>query len=1090
MPPGSDKRLVMETTANSFSSLTTDNVIIINPSLYEFGVKLISERQTITSAYIASTVPGLAVLTLPDKLTLWDNLFYQTIKQASPYTREAIICLLVANYFAEQYAATPSLFGTDEDVRNWASSRLIMPSVLFGIDEDYHTATSSPNLPTSTLVKRHVDAAEGILKADLAKKALQELNVLERNYHKTQKAAEKLYVNTYNASLKASVQSAPKVQVVDEISGFTFDHFAGSFAIPTFTYEPAPQIVVLDIQAAISDVSFYSLNENGLLAGDSYAEVSTDTNKYIKDQNSKAFSFTAFAEESIDINGTAVPTCSLDNRYNQNNSYYIKFVKKAANKYALIIAVDVKNSCLKINSASITVGTGPGTTFTKFKACNMNGVITIDFTPNSFATISGSPSTTATTGQIILDNGLVLTWNISVDMTEGSSGVMTVGQNSTGNQKLFIPSGYGLKRLGIADYKRVEQSLCCYKPGEVSHIENILAREYKERSTRRLRRSEDTTTSSSEAESENLTDTSSTSRFDMQKEVSTILRNSREFGITGNFHIGANYGTPVAGVEASLDLGANFATSSSKEQSNKEVSNFAKDVTQKALERVVSKVREERVTKVIEEFEENNKHGFDNRQGDKHISGVYRWVDAEYKNKIFNYGKRLHYEFMIPEPSAFHIIAKANGVSAGNEIPLILPLDPTKDKFGTIPPLKTASSINEENYQFWAAAYKAEVSPPPPKVQLVGKTYRTPDDGKPWYEGTKGVTDQIILPEGYGLRKAYVAAMGETVVTKKPDLSWSRYYISVADNTRQYWCGEIIKQMFLEDNETTDLEFYTESIPVSIQFIGINGGIVTITLELLRKEDVFAAWQLQTYNAILKAYEDRLQEYKDALAELEIKKSGMADNPAYYREIEQIVLKKNCISYLIGHTNMGKSFVSGAEIKNFQVNITKEMDEYASAVKFFEQAFEWDIMSYRFYPFYWAGNQQWLQLYGQQSSDPMFKAFLQSGMARVFVTIRPGFEEAVMHYMSTGQIWNGGEVPVIGDKLYLSIIQELKKQEFYLDGYWKTKLPTTLTVLQQDSLTLTSTGLPCWCDTSEPPENFTSSDPFTGLDVFIEGSAT
>ena len=31
-------------------------------------------------------------------------------------------------------------------------------------------------------------------------------------------------------------------------------------------------------------------------------------------------------------------------------------------------------------------------------------------------------------------------------------------------------------------------------------------------------------------------------------------------------------------------------------------------------------------------------------------------------------------------------------------------------------------------------------------------------------------------------------------------------------------------------------------------------------------------------------------------------------------------------------------------------------------------------------------------------------------MARVVVTVKPGFEDAVNFYMSTGKIWNGGEV--------------------------------------------------------------------------------
>ncbi len=111
-------------------------------------------------------------------------------------------------------------------------------------------------------------------------------------------------------------------------------------------------------------------------------------------------------------------------------------------------------------------------------------------------------------------------------------------------------------------------------------------------------------------------------------------------------------------------------------------------------------------------------------------------------------------------------------------------------------------------------------------------------------------------------------------------------------------------------------------------------------------------------------------------------------------------------------------------------------------------------------------------------------------MARVIVTAKPGFEEAVMHYMKTGQIWNGGEVPVIGDPMYLSIIEELKTTNFYLADSWETRVPTTLTVIQKDSLALDATGLPCWCDDENPPEeNFTNSTMLSTLEVFIEGQA-
>jgi len=72
----------------------------------------------------------------------------------------------------------------------------------------------------------------------------------------------------------------------------------------------------------------------------------------------------------------------------------------------------------------------------------------------------------------------------------------------------------------------------------VSHIENVMAREYKEKSTRRLRRTEDTTTTSKEQEIEKLTDTTSTDRFEMNQEVASVLSEQTSMGVHANVHYG------------------------------------------------------------------------------------------------------------------------------------------------------------------------------------------------------------------------------------------------------------------------------------------------------------------------------------------------------------------------------------------------------------------------------------------------------------------------------------------------------------------------------------------------------------------------
>jgi len=91
-------------------------------------------------------------------------------------------------------------------------------------------------------------------------------------------------------------------------------------------------------------------------------------------------------------------------------------------------------------------------------------------------------------------------------------------------------------------------------------------------------------------------------------------------------------------------------------------------------------------------------------------------------------------------------------------------------------------------------------------------------------------------------------------------------------------------------------------------------------------------------------------------------------------------------------------------------------------------------------------------MYLSESIDPLFRSFLQAGLARVIVTVKPGFEEAVQYFITTGKVWFGGVTPVIGDPLYMSIAQEMKEPTGKPQGnYWITRIPTTLTILQSGS---------------------------------------
>ena len=152
--------------------------------------------------------------------------------------------------------------------------------------------------------------------------------------------------------------------------------------------------------------------------------------------------------------------------------------------------------------------------------------------------------------------------------------------------------------------------------------------------------------------------------------------------------------------------------------------------------------------------------------------------------------------------------------------------------------------------------------------------------------------------------------------------------------------------------------------------------------------------------------------------------------------------------------------------------MTSTFEKHAEYIKFFEQCFDWEIMAYTFYPYFYAQSDNWKALFRQSNgSDPIFQAFLQSSMARMVVPVRPGFEQAVTYFLETGDVWMGNQLAIDrDDDLYLSIAEEVQSTEGVVEKEWETRVPTALTIVQANSAPLTENGLPC-CHNEDETEN-------------------
>jgi hypothetical protein len=747
-------------------------------------------------------------------------------------------------------------------------------------------------------------------------------------------------------------------------------------------------------------------------------------------------------------------------------------------KSSIIFMINLGSTSAQIVSQTHHINTNEvDSSATELMANDGNGIVTLRLFTD--ATLQFTGNSVNVSGQLTLNNGKVLNYAVDVDLTTKiAHGCIDMSSDNPTHPDVNL---YGIGKIGVADFRKVEQTVCCYVAGEVSHIENVLAKEFKKRETRSLLSSEVTTETTSEKEVENLTDTTTTERNELQSEVSNVLNEDES----------SNYGAS-AGVSGgkgdlfrfSADAHADFANSTSSSQSNSQAQTYAQDITERALNRVVTKTSKKQTSRVLKEFEENNQHGFDNREGTEHVSGVYRWIDIIYKNQLINYGKRLMYEFMVPEPARFyHTASLVKGESSsgntGDFVVVEKPIHPSE--LDHILAIQNAKGLNETNYLQLASIYNAEINAMPLLYKHVNKAYGywADKDGEDSSHDFAGTLDNIEIPKGY------FALNGQ--------INGEFYRGSGRDHYFDVVVGNVKKRLFANTDINQSLTFnkIENDIEVSMQSDGLATSAFNITVKCQRTNELFYQWQIDTYNTILEAYEVQVQNYNDYIAAQGLDEQFNEDDKqlrfsnAFNRILEKRELKRICIEMLVKPYNnpLGQdNYVLDDNVVP-RVKQDAAFENHAAHVKFFEQAFDWDIMAYLFYSYYWANEAKWEKLFQKtNNTDPIFQAFLQSGMARVVVPIRPGFEDAVTYYMETGDIWKGGDLVIDQDNdLYISIAEEMQSLGGSVEKTWETRMPTSLTIVQKGTLGLDETGLPCCDAVGLPTENTIKDKPNVSL---------
>lgn len=591
--------------------------------------------------------------------------------------------------------------------------------------------------------------------------------------------------------------------------------------------------------------------------------------------------------------------------------------------------------------------------------------------------------------------------------------------------------------VGIGDLQVVRQELLGYEAGEISHIENVLEGELLRRSTRREEINELTITEETDATQVEERDQQSTSRNELSSEA------QKESG---------QQSTSVKDQTTTTDYGKLVENSKT---------NYARSATDRAVNTLTQMVKLQRVQREKKTFTEKAVHELDNRQNPKKVRGIYQWVDKKYKARILNYGKRLLYDVVIPEPAAFFIDSLKKAAQPEN-FQITKPVDPQ------ISP----SDLNPGNYMYYASQYgvTGSVTPPPDEfIQTVAAqdakdvTGTLNSFGGNWFK-SYFTAFQIQIPEN---TKAVSGYIQHTNVPFVPPTNRVMEVFIGEYTYHQFNVSDFLNFSFSLNGETGVLPVTLRSSDQVLQFnfaIGIN---------CQRTDKAYEQWQLKTHAVIMSGYQRQLADYQDKLAQYQsaVKtQMALAQNFAHDPSVEEEELKKAFIFLLLGE-HFGQAYHPTPNPEAIPPNPTTVRD-WGAMVAFLERAFEWENLMYIYYPYFWGRQSQWGELILIQDIDPQFEAFLKAGAARIVIPARPGFEAALAHYQETGDIWMGEEIPDMFSDFYVSIIEEIKARNFAPDkeicvSEWDVKLPTTLVVLKDDET------LPEWKPTvicNPPPE--------------------
>ncbi|WP_139420859.1 hypothetical protein [Chryseobacterium mulctrae] len=544
------KSLFKNPSAINLTVHTEGSLKTLYPDFYDFAVWVARNKSTATKQEFDVQIEicrTLGVLTVTD--VLWDNLSYQVVTQKDFYAKELIMQYLHLAHILDNYDGSEEsfedmkrakvvlpkeLFKVSPTNSNGISTSPATQRMIFN-DRAMKFAEATVILKENEDLKNSLSKLEKIYRKNYDKVYTEaytqyerELKPIIESVRKNSAEADRkksILENRINYLTQLSVANPEKFyanseldmelhRIKDEIMKITVP----DVEMPEFDFSfETPEIDAVQLGRTLKSQDQNSLNrlfgETSLI--EALAEVTSfeELNQYIT-QNNQALQQTILNNTVLDqqvsatIGGVVIPVTT-----NSSTSGYLPFSIKtyarSTTEWSLILAfsdtIDLVSAQYKatVNNTEISS--------TSLSSLGGGSYLLFDM-PKILTSQTNIVEMFVLEGKFTSANGTVYDFNVTLfvdpndlDRTtkqnhfRGADGCLPV-ENPPKPQEpenpgtpatpieisTFIPSGFGMKNIGVADYLKVEQSTYCYVEGDVAHIENIMAREYKERSTRRL----------------------------------------------------------------------------------------------------------------------------------------------------------------------------------------------------------------------------------------------------------------------------------------------------------------------------------------------------------------------------------------------------------------------------------------------------------------------------------------------------------------------------------------------------------------------------------------------------------------------------